>query len=60
MARQKPESSFLEVKCSACGNEQAVFDKPAQDVNCQVCEEPLVEATGGKGEVKAEILKKLD
>lgn len=60
MARSKPKSSFIEVKCDECGNEQPAFDSPAGDVKCLVCDSVLVEATGGRGTVKAEKLGQLD
>lgn len=60
MARAQPKSSFIEVKCNECGNEQSVFDHPAGDVKCLVCEDVLVEATGGKGAIRGEFLQQLD
>ncbi|MDY6777736.1 MAG: 30S ribosomal protein S27e [Candidatus Nanohaloarchaea archaeon] len=57
--RQQPDSDFIEVKCDECGNEQPVFNKPSQDVKCLVCDDVLVEATGGKGRVKGELLQQL-
>lgn len=39
---------FLKVKCSECGNEQIVFNKPAEDVECVVCDEVIAESRGGK------------
>ncbi|MDY6771612.1 MAG: 30S ribosomal protein S27e [Candidatus Nanohaloarchaea archaeon] len=57
--RNSPDSNFIEVKCPECGNEQTVFDKPAEDVNCLVCEEPLIEATGGRGDVQGELLQEV-
>ncbi len=55
----QPGSKFLRVKCSKCGNEQIVFDRSQVSVNCSVCEEPLLIVTGGKSEIKAEILESL-
>ena len=57
MAKDKPESEFIKVKCDECGNEQTVFNKPSGDVLCLVCDKILVEATGGKGEVKVKQVK---
>ncbi len=54
--RAQPTSNFVTVKCDECGNEQTVFDKPAGDVKCLVCDAVLVEATGGRGTVVAELL----
>lgn len=54
------DNAFLKIKCEECKNEQIVFERPAQDVECLVCEEVLVESTGGRGEVKMEIQEKLE
>lgn len=50
------DSVFLRVKCEDCGNEQIIFNKPAVDVKCLVCDKVLEEACGGKGQVKADAL----
>jgi len=57
MAKDKPDSEFIKVKCDECGNEQTVFNKPSGDVLCLVCDKVLVKATGGKGEVKVKQVK---
>lgn len=57
MPKNKPESEFIKVKCEECGNEQTVFNKPSKDVLCLVCDKIMVEATGGKGNVKAKQIK---
>lgn len=49
-------SEFITVKCDECGNEQRVFDRPAEDVACLVCDKVMVESTGGKGNVVVEEL----
>lgn len=51
----KPGSNFLKVKCTKCGNEQVVFDRAAVQVKCNVCEDILVEARGGKAQIKGEV-----
>lgn len=56
----KNRSRFLQVRCGDCGNEQAVFDRPASTVGCLVCGATLVRPTGGEGQVRAEILKQLE
>lgn len=55
-----PESKFIKVKCNDCGNEQSVFNKPSGDVECLVCDEVLVESTGGVGKVKGKLLKEIN
>jgi small subunit ribosomal protein S27e len=47
---------FLKLKCDECGNEQVVFSKPAEDVQCVVCDDVLAEARGGKAQLHAELV----
>ncbi|MBC7100623.1 30S ribosomal protein S27e [Methanothermobacter tenebrarum] len=53
-------SNFLRVKCLDCGNQQIVFDRAASYVKCIICGKTLVEPTGGKANIKAQILEVLD
>ena len=55
-----PKSKFINVKCQDCGNEQTAFDKPATQVKCHVCGATLVKPTGGKGEVRGELLGEVE
>lgn len=48
---------FVTVKCRECGNEQIVFEKPAEDVECVVCDETLARSRGGKAEFQARVLE---
>lgn len=57
---ERPESKFLRVACAKCKNEQIIFNKPAHDVNCLVCNSQLAEATGGKGRIKSKVLNVMD
>ncbi|MGQ4833311.1 MAG: 30S ribosomal protein S27e [Candidatus Asgardarchaeia archaeon] len=54
----QPRSRFLKVKCE-CGNEQIVFNRSSTKVTCNVCGKVLVEPTGGKSIIKAEIIEVL-
>jgi len=56
----KPQSRFLKVKCSKCGNEQAVFERGSMIIRCNVCDEVLVEPSGGKIKIKAEVTQVLE
>jgi len=56
---RKTESKFLEVVCPKCKNKQTIFNKPSNTVKCLVCENILAENTGGKGIIKAKIVKVL-
>ena len=53
-----PSSRFLKVSCK-CKNEQIIFNKPSTVVKCLVCGTVLAEPTGGKGRVKARVIKVL-
>ncbi len=53
-------SSFIKVKCTDCGNDQIAYSKPATTVTCHVCGATLVRSTGGKGDVKGEIVEELN
>lgn len=52
-------SRFFKVKCPDCENEQIVFEKASTIVNCVVCGKELATPTGGKANLKAEILANL-
>ncbi|MBS7634677.1 30S ribosomal protein S27e [Candidatus Bathyarchaeota archaeon] len=52
----KPRSLFLQVKCPDCGNEQAIFSSVASIVRCNICGSILAEPTGGKANIKGEIV----
>ncbi|WP_457591591.1 30S ribosomal protein S27e [Geoglobus sp.] len=53
-------SRFLKVKCPDCENEQVVFDHASTHVKCLVCGRTLVEPTGGRARLKAEVLQALE
>ncbi|AGK60324.1 SSU ribosomal protein S27E [Archaeoglobus sulfaticallidus PM70-1] len=54
------KSKFIRVKCPDCENLQVIFDHPSIDVKCLICGRTLAEHTGGKGEIKAEIVEVLE
>jgi len=56
----KPRSSFLRVRCPDCGNEQVVFSHVATIVHCNICGAVLAEPTGGKADIKGEIITVLE
>ena len=43
-------SEFLKVKCEKCKNQQVIFEKPAIEVKCLVCNEVLAKPTGGRAD----------
>lgn len=56
----KPRSKFVRVRCSDCGNEQVVFDHITNVVHCNICGATLANPTGGKAEIKGEVVAVLD
>ena len=52
----KPRSVFLRVRCPDCGNEQMVFSHVATIVHCNICGAVLAEPTGGKADIKGEVV----
>ncbi len=52
-------SRFIKVVCPDCENVQVIFDHPSTVVKCLVCGRTLAEPTGGKGRIKAKIVKVL-
>jgi len=57
---KRPKSKFLRVKCTDCENEQVIFGSASTHVNCLICGRTLAEPTGGKAEIKAEIIEILE
>jgi small subunit ribosomal protein S27e len=56
----RPKSVFLKIKCLKCGNEQTVFQRGSSIIRCTICDEVLVEPSGGKGKIKGEIIQILE
>ncbi|MAH42936.1 30S ribosomal protein S27e [archaeon] len=57
---RNPKSEFVKVKCEKCKNEQILFNKPAIEVKCLVCDSTVAKPTGGKGDIKAKVIQKMD
>ncbi len=56
----RPRSRFLRVRCTECENEQVLFDSVTIEVHCNVCGNVLAEPTGGKAEIKGEVVSVLE
>ena len=56
----KPRSSFLLVKCPDCGEERPMFSTSTRDVTCRGCGRKLAGKTGGKVDLDAPVIKRLD
>ena len=51
------DKSFVKVKCPDCGNEQIVFIRASTQVKCQVCGATIAIPTGGKANIRGEIIE---
>jgi small subunit ribosomal protein S27e len=56
----KPRSRFIKVRCPDCGNEQIIFDKTSEVVQCNVCEGVMAEPTGGRAKIRGEVIAELE
>lgn len=54
--KRQNRSRFVKVKCPDCENEQLIFEKASSIVACVVCSHVLATPTGGKAEIKADII----
>ncbi len=52
-------SKFYKVKCPDCENEQVLFEKASTVVKCVVCGSDLATPSGGRANIKAEIVQEL-
>ena len=53
------KSSFIKIKCHACGHEQIIFGRAATHIKCISCGEEVATPTGGKAAIRAEILEQV-
>lgn len=56
---KETKSRFLKIKCNDCGNEQVIFSNASTTVKCLACEKVIAEPTGGKADIKTEIVEVL-
>ncbi|MEM1586594.1 MAG: 30S ribosomal protein S27e [Candidatus Bathyarchaeia archaeon] len=56
----KPRSNFIQVKCPECGNEQITFSHATITVYCNICGSVLAEPSGGKANIKGEIVARFE
>ena len=58
--KEKPESTFITVRCKDCENEQVLFNKACTVVSCHICGSKLLIPAGGKAIIKGEILEVIE
>ncbi|MBA3045453.1 MAG: 30S ribosomal protein S27e [Candidatus Thermoplasmatota archaeon] len=51
------DAKFVEVKCKDCDNKQIIFVKCATKIQCLACGSTLAKPTGGKADIKGEIVE---
>jgi len=54
------KSHFIRIKCGNCGNEQIAFDHSSRELLCKVCGDTLIKPSGGKSEVRGEVIEILE
>jgi small subunit ribosomal protein S27e len=57
MASETKDGKFVQVKCPDCNNKQIIFVKAATNIQCQACGSTLAVPTGGKCDIKGEIVE---
>jgi len=57
VAAEAKEAKFVSVKCPDCNNKQIIFLKAATKIQCQACGSTLAMPTGGKCDIKGEIVE---
>ncbi len=58
--KTEPSSKFIRVRCAGCKNEQIIFGKASKEIKCLVCGEIMAKPTGGRTDIKAQILEVLE
>jgi small subunit ribosomal protein S27e len=56
MAELASSGKFVKIKCKDCGGEQVIFIRASTQVNCIVCGSTVAKPTGGKAELKGEVV----
>ena len=51
---------FIRVRCDDCENEQVLFGKASDTVNCAVCGSTLATPTGGEADILGEIVETVE
>lgn len=56
----KPSTKFLKVKCSGCGNEQAIFSAASREVKCLKCNATLARPGASNAAIEAKVLNEME
>jgi len=56
----KPNSHFISVQCTECGEKRIIFTHTTTDINCKSCGQPLAKKAGAKANILGKVLNILD
>ncbi len=56
----KPNSAFLNIQCSKCGENNIIYTHTTSNISCKSCNELLAERAGGKAKINGNIIGTLD
>jgi small subunit ribosomal protein S27e len=56
----KPNSAFLNIQCSKCGENNIVYSHTTSNIYCKSCNEMLAERSGGKAKINGNLTGTLD
>jgi small subunit ribosomal protein S27e len=56
----KPNSAFLNIQCSKCGENNIIYTHTTSNISCKSCNELLAERSGGKAKINGNIIGTLD
>lgn len=56
----QPRSSFISIQCQECGTPRIIFSSSSTKINCEKCNTLLLENTGGRAKIHADIISRVD
>ena len=56
----KPNSAFLNIQCSKCGENNIIYSHTTSNIYCKSCNELLAERSGGKAKINGNLTGTLD
>jgi small subunit ribosomal protein S27e len=56
----KPNSAFLNIQCSKCGENNIIYSHTTSNLYCKSCNELVAERSGGKAKITGNLISTLD
>ena len=56
----KPNSAFLNIQCSKCGENNIIYSHTTSNIFCKSCNELFAERSGGKAKINGNLISALD